>query len=264
MPASRSLLLLALAFPLMLGMDDADGCQRSTLFSRTPAPLMTGDWDIAYDDAMEVEVTVGGATYLTTVPTEGGEVTIAHAGTDFTFDLDCSRPAVVCPSEAWPTQVRAENRQVETFPNRVWVTLPRQSCTGQTRMPEADECGEGTLNPDCERICEGEILTEERDTFGLIDEEGDSFDLLLGAGVASNGVNCALLGVSSAHADLVTTGAAATDDWMVEEMASGEVVVAYAGGCLWAGDPDMDDELEALVLGASVRFTTGFTGLRVE
>ena len=28
---------------------------------------------------------------------------------------------------------------------------------------------------------------------------------------------------------------------------------------LWAGDPDMDGDLEALVLGASIKFTTGFT-----
>jgi len=39
-------------------------------------------------------------------------------------------------------------------------------------------------------------------------------------------------------------------------------LIGYAGGCLWAGDPDMDGELEAIVLGASVTFQTGFTGVR--
>ena len=45
-------------------------------------------------------------------------------------------------------------------------------------------------------------------------------------------------------------------------MTNGEIAVAYAGGCLWLGDPDMDAELEALVIGAGIKFTTGFTGSR--
>ncbi len=45
-------------------------------------------------------------------------------------------------------------------------------------------------------------------------------------------------------------------------MDAGLVSVGFAGGCLWAGDPDMDGDLEALLVGASVKFTTGFTGQR--
>jgi len=44
---------------------------------------------------------------------------------------------------------------------------------------------------------------------------------------------------------------------------NGLVTVGYGGGCLWAGDPNMDGELEALVVGASVTFTTGFSGARL-
>jgi hypothetical protein len=32
-----------------------------------------------------------------------------------------------------------------------------------------------------------------------------------------------------------------------------------SGGCLWAGDPNMDGQLEAFVVGASVRFSAGFS-----
>jgi hypothetical protein len=69
-----------------------------------------------------------------------------------------------------------------------------------------------------------------------------------------------MLGVSSAEADLVTSGSAGTEDWRAYGMEAGLVKVGYAGGCLWAGDPNMDGELETLVLGTSVEFATGFTG----
>ena len=67
---------------------------------------------------------------------------------------------------------------------------------------------------------------------------------------------------SAVSASEGSRGSAETEDWTAEEMREGRVVAAYGGGCLWAGDPDGDDELEALVLGASVKFTTGFTAVR--
>jgi len=96
------------------------------------------------------------------------------------------------------------------------------------------------------------------DRFGLINEAGDRFDLLLGAGMASNGINCALLGLSGANADLDSVGSAEDGDWEAVGLSNGEVVAGYAGGCLWAGDPDGDGKLQALVLGATVKLTTGF------
>jgi hypothetical protein len=81
--------------------------------------------------------------------------------------------------------------------------------------------------------------------------------------VATNGINCALLGVSLADADLVSEGTAAGGDWIATGMDAGLVTVGYAGGCLWAGDPDMNGELEALLIGAGVTFRTGFTGTRL-
>ena len=252
-------LLVAGLAPLAMG---ARGGCGGPLTSTDPAPDVGGRWAVAYDDTLAVEVRIGGAVYDAELPPEGGQVHIDHGGLAIDFALDCARPEVVCPSEAWPAEVIASQRESQ-YPHRMWVTIPKQECSGSMRDPEANECGEGTLNPECAPICDGEIVTVERDTFGLIDEAGESFDLLLGGGVATNGVNCVLLGISSAHADLVSTGSADTDDWVAQQMTNGEVIAAYGGGCLWAGDPDMNEELEALVLGASVTFTTGFTAERL-
>jgi hypothetical protein len=228
----------------------------------TPAPNVEGDWGITYDDTLAIEITIGGAVYTEEIGVAGGSFTITHEGRPLTFDLDCARADVVCPSETWPASVAVTQRNAE-YPHRMWVNIPRQTCSGSLVAADPAECGAGTNNPDCEQVCDGEIVTTNTEHFGVIDESGESFDLLLGAGVATNGFNCVLLGVSSAHGDLVTTGSSETEDWRAEQMSNGEVVVAYAGGCLWAGDPDMDMELEALLVSASVKFTTGFTGSRL-
>jgi hypothetical protein len=253
-------LLAVVAAWVPLAMGARGGC--GALTSMTPAPSVEGQWAITYDDALQVEIEIGGATYDATLPVGGGTVMVEHGGYTIPFTLDCSRPEIVCPSEAWPETVRAEQREPE-YPNRMWVTIPQQQCMGTMRDPAPNECGEGTLNPDCAPVCDGEVTTVEQDTFGLINEAGTGFDLLLGGGVATNGVNCVLLGLSSAHADLVTTGSAAGEDWEAQQMTDGEVVAAYGGGCLWAAYSEEDAELEALVLGARVKFTTGFTGERL-
>ncbi len=256
----RLSLVLALAAlaPALLG---AKGGCGGAANSRSPAPDVGGQWAITYDDTVDVEVKIGGAVYTAEVGLAGGEVTIEHDGQPFTFDLRCERPEVVCPSEAWPAQVRLSQRNAQ-FPHRMFVTLPRQTCAGELVDAKAEECGEGTLNEDCEPVCQGEVQTGETDHFGVITEAGDHFDVLLGGGIATNGVNCAMLGVSVAKADLATSGTAEDGDWRAERMEGGQVVTAYAGGCLWAGDPDDDGQLEALVLSASVKFTTGFVGAR--
>jgi hypothetical protein len=221
---------------------------------------VTGWWDVEYDDTLGVRVTIGGSVYESELPAGGGTVVITHGGRPITFDLDCERAEVVCPSEAWPREVFAEQRNA-TYEHRMIVTLPTQSCSGTLVEPSASECGAGTLNPDCEAVCDGDVIVRDEERFGVIGESGDSFRLYLGAGIATNGINCALLGWSVADADLQTVGRD-TDAWEATSMTNGLVTVGYAGGCLWIGDPDMDAELEALVIGASVEFTTGFTGTR--
>ncbi len=248
---------LLLALPL-LGGAEGDGCSAS---SRSPAPDVVGWWDITYDDSLTVEITIGGSVYTTELGAQGGAFTITHDGQPLSFDLDCERPEVLCPSEAWPEQILAEQRNT-TFEHRMIVTLPTQSCSGDMVAADPAECGAETNNPDCEAVCDGDIIVSNAERFGVIGEDGTTFRLYLGAGVVTNGINCALLGVSLADAALATTGTAEDGDWEATAMDAGLVTVGYAGGCRWAGDPDMDGQLEALLIGASVKFTTGFTGTR--
>ncbi len=246
--------LLLLALPL-LGGAQGDGCSAN---SRSPAPDVNGWWDVTYDDTIGVEVTIGGTVYTRELGAQGGVIDITHDGRPFRFDLDCSRPEVLCPSEAWPTSVLAEQRDAG-FEHRMYVTLPTQHCTGALVAPAAGTCGAGTSNPDCDDVCTGAVVTENRETFGVIGENGSTFRLYLGAGIATNGFNCAVLGYSVADASLRNIGSAADGDWTAVAMDAGLVTIGYAGGCLWAGDPNMDGQTEALVLGASIKFTTGFT-----
>ena len=126
------------------------------------------------------------------------------------------------------------------------------------------ECGSGTLNESCDDVCDGEIGVTNRERFGVIGEDGESFRLYLGAGIATNGINCALLAFSIADADLVNSGEEGEDNWTTVAMEAGLVTVGYGGTCLWARDPNMDGQLEALLLSASITFRTGFTGARID
>jgi len=168
---------------------------------------------------------------------------------------------VVCPSEVWPAMVSAQHRN-PSFPHRFFVSIPSQTCDGALVDADPATCGAGTDNPDCDQVCDGTLTVRNTDHFGVVNEAGTAFDLLLGAGIASNGVNCGLLGISAAKADLTTTGATATGDWRATSMDDGEVVVAYAGACLWAGDTNGDAQLEAIALSASIELRTGFSGTR--
>lgn len=246
------------AMPLLMGAD-GEGCG-SPAFSMTPAPDMSGDWDVSYDDRLDVTIDIGGATYTSEMGAEGGVVTIDHEGQPLMFDLDCSREVVVCPSEVWPATV-GFRQDDETYPHRVYLQLPTQECSGRLMRPLPRDCGEGTTNPECEMVCDGEVTVGTTERFGTIDEPGENWRALLGAGFATNGINCALLGLSVAEGNLTTTGSAEDGDWEATATA-GDVTTVYGGGCLWAGDPDMDGELEALVLGASVTFETGFSAAK--
>ena len=251
-------MVMAAATPLLLGAQ-GDGCATS---SRSPAPDVSGRWAIDYDDVLDVSINIGGVVYEEQLGAGGGVITIDHQGQPLTFDLDCARPEILCPSEAWPNEVTIEQRD-ERFEHRMIVTLPSQRCVGELVDPDPAECGPDTNNEACDRVCTGEVVIEEAEAFGVIGESGDTFRLYLGGGIASNGINCALLGFSLADAYLGTEGAPTSADWRAHSMDAGLVTVGYAGGCLWAGDPNLDGELEALLIGASVTFTTGFTGDRL-
>lgn len=247
------------ALPLLLGADGCGGSYGST----AAAPDVSGDWDVAYGSTFDVDITLGGAHYTATVPETGGSVRVEHGGVGFDFEVDCSRPEVICPSEVWAERVRIDQRDA-TYRHRMWVTIPTQTCSVPLVAPDASECGDGTTNPDCEPVCNGEVITTSADAFGLIREGGEHFDLLLGGTAASNGVNCVLLGISVAEADLDNVGSAAGNDWESVGMSRGVVRTGYAGGCLWAGEPLVTGDVQALVLGASVTIEVPFTATRVR
>ena len=235
-----------------------DGC---SVGSRSPAPDVTGWWDISYDDTLAVKVTLGGSVYERTIGLQGGTITIEHGGESIDFALDCGRPEVICPSEAWPAAVKLEQRETD-FEHKFIATLPVQRCDGALVTPAAADCGAGTHNPDCAKVCDGTIVVEDQERLGSIGDDGTTFRIWLGAGAASNGVNCLMVGASVADAAIVSAGSSARGNWEAVALEAGQVTVGYAGGCLWAGDPDADGELEALVLGASIKISTGFTGTK--
>jgi hypothetical protein len=266
--SNRALAISTLSLlPLAFGFTNCGGA----LFSDSPAPDMEGAWDITYSDVVSVEIELGGAAYTAELGLQGGSFTIEYEGEPLTFDLQCEREDVICPSEVWFPQIQLEQRD-EEYPNRVWMPVERQVCDGDEVEPAPEECGEGTENPDCEAVCSGEIVTETVDAFGLISEEGDEFAMLLGAGVATNGVNCAMLGVSVAEGELVTNRTPEAADeaaenkeaWTAEQMSNGVISVGYTGACLWADDVDGDEDLEAVAIGATLIFRTGFEADRAE
>lgn len=251
MTALQLALIAIPSLPSLMGAQ-GDGCAAG---SKSPAPDVRGTWRIDYDDEIGVEVKLGGAVYTAELGAAGGTVTINHAGKPYEFELDCARPDVVCPSEAWPERVVIEQRSVE-HQHQMVVNLPAAQCEGPIAKPAPGECGAGTSNPNCDLVCEGDVTVRTAQAFGVIGEAGESFRLFLGGGLITNGINCAMLGYSLADADLVSEGRGVS--WEATEMRAGLVTIGYAGGCLFAGA--LTPQNEALIVGAEVKFTTGFTG----
>ena len=248
-------LLTLPSLPFMMGAK-GDGCAAG---STSEAPDVRGTWGVAYDDTIGVEVKIGGAIYNAELGATGGAVTINHAGKPYTFDLDCARADVVCPSEAWPDRVVIEQRDVARQ-HQMIVNLPAAQCSGDLTKPAVGTCGTGTNNPNCDLVCDGDVAVRTVEAFGVIGETGGSFRLFLGAGVVTNGVNCAMLGYSLADADLVTEGGPNDSSWDAVAMQGGLVTIGYSGACLFAGTASGTDQ--ALLVGAEIKFTTGFTGTK--
>lgn len=233
-----------------------DGCAAG---SKSAAPDVRGTWGVQYDDVIGVELKIGGAVYDAQLGAAGGSFTVNHNGKPFTFNLDCARPDVVCPSEAWPDRVVIEQRNVD-LQHQMIVNLPGASCDGPLEKPGPGMCGAGTSNPNCDLVCNGGVTVKTAETFGVIGETGETFRLFLGAGIVTNGINCAMLGYSVADADLATDGKG-TAAWEATGMERGLVTIGYSGGCLFVGQANGSDQ--ALLVGAELKFTTGFTGTKL-
>ena len=108
-------------------------------------------------------------------------------------------------------------------------------------------------------MCDGGVTVKTHETFGVIGETGDTFRLYLGGGIVTNGINCAMLGYSVADADLDTVGAQGRG-LGGDRDERGLVTIGYSGACLFAGT--VDGTNQAVLVGAEVKFTTGFTGTK--
>jgi hypothetical protein len=223
--------------------------------NRKGTPDVRGEWALIWEDDLEVEITIGGTSYTETLGPQGGLVTINHDGQPFSFDLDCSREAVVCPSEVWPDRVTFD-QDLGFFPRNVYVTIPKHECEGALVDVDPAECGPEAES--CQR-CDGDTILTETETIGRISFTNDRLVVFLNGGIVTNGVNCALLGLSVAAADLETTDPE-SGDYRGIALTNGRVITGFAGGCLWVTDPDADGATEALAIGASITFTTHFTG----
>lgn len=69
------------------------------------APDFEGVWDVTYDDSMQVEFVVEEQVFTTRLDEPGGRVVVRDAGIGLEFEVDCSRPELVCPSEVWPREL---------------------------------------------------------------------------------------------------------------------------------------------------------------
>lgn len=219
---------------------------------RPPVPSMAGDWRIAYDESLDIELTLGGTRFETTLGPDGGTFTAEHDDETFTFDLDCSRENIVCPREALPVQVAIEHIARSRFFSLV---IPTYLCDGAP----------GRCDPDddtCTEVCDGEVTIENRSRPGQLRSGHDAFDVLLDARFVPVGPACAFLGGSVANARVITDGSDDNGDPRAVTMEDGLLTALYGGGCLLVGDPDDDGDIDPIIAGASVKITTGFTGTR--
>jgi len=248
-----SSVVLGLSAGALLVGAEGGGCGA---VSTSPAPDFAGTWNVSYADNYDVTIRLGGAVYTEEIDLAGGVITIDHDGQPLRFDLDCSLEAVVCPSEVLPMSVEMTQSN-EDFPHQVYMTIPGTRCTSEPVDADPAECGEGTANPDCAPVCDGEVVVEDVRIFGVIDEPGERLDAVLGVGATSNGVNCALLSLSTLTAAINATGSAEGGDWYAQSV-DGQITTAYAGGCVWVAET-VDAELEAVAIGATIEITTDFS-----
>jgi len=246
-------------------------------FSQDPAPDVRGTWQVTYDDQVQVEVKIGGASYVGTITGSHGTVSFTHDGSPIDLDLDCDDPLVTCPSELFPAQVELEQRRFQDYPHQVHMTVRDQECDGTWRMPDelAGECG-GDTGLDCsEQICDGTVVQTEKVALGSISNPDPpspllgstphySIGLALSGGIAVPTANCILVAGSFADADIVYDGSYDPEENTMDAQAlsDGVITVVYRGACFWGAS--YAQATGVALLGAEVRLTTGFTATKTS
>lgn len=247
------------------------GQSAAGFFSGDPAPDLRGDWDVTYDDSIEIEIDIGGEIVTGNVGGTGGTFEFGYDGETYTFELNCEEPAVVCPSEVFPATVTLEQREFEDRPHQVHMPTVETNCVGSTRLPDhaAGECDDVEIPCD-EEICEGMVTETTRAALGSISaptaEVGDTpeytFSLALGGRVTgfvtTYGACVGIAGASAdANVDYTGTYDPESNNMTATGLSDGEVVLAFGGACFFAGGSGSGAAAAALA-GATVTIRTGF------
>jgi hypothetical protein len=191
-----------------------------------PASDVTGNYTVTYDNTITATLYIGGAVYVATVDPSGGVMYFATAEAGMLeVDLNqfCALEEVQCPGETFWTEVSID----QPF---------GAAANPNSHILNVIDNGDPMPPPGVEAGVVG----------GLIDAE-DDFVLALGAGIAGNGTNCALLELSWASGSFTKDLAGNVDG-----IENGTIGVGFLGGCVWPG----------LALGASLVFETGYTATR--
>jgi hypothetical protein len=208
-------------------------------------PDVGGTWSLTFADDLSVEVDIGGQVYNPVLGGGADTVTVMHDGMPVSYTVDCARDLVVCPSELLPATVTLT--QPRTDPRSVRLEVSESECRG-------GEVVEGE--------CTGGTLVEHTSTReGVISSDGRSFTIVLGGGAVVAG-SCALLTISLAEGDFVTSGSAGA--LQADAIMNGTLSTAVGGGCLLVGMADLDPGLEAAAAGGSVTLSSSFTATRVR
>lgn len=210
----------------------------------TNVPDVGGAWSLTFADDLAFEVDIGGTIYNPTLAGGSDQITVTHDGMPVSFNVDCARDLIACPSELLPPVVTLT--QARANPRSVSLSVTESSCRG-------GEIVEG--------MCTGTLVEQTSTREGSISEDGRSFTIVLGGGAAVAG-SCALLTISLAEGDFTTSGSAAGGDLRAESIMNGTLSTAFGGGCLVVGMADLDPALEAAAVGASIKMTSSFTATR--
>jgi len=244
------LLLAALGALLLVACQDTN-----------PASDVSGNYDLTWDNLLQLKLKVGGAVHETTATSEGETVTFQGAsagGQPVTLDLNafCGRDEVQCPSETlWSKVSISQPKLTSNVPNSHVLNVINDSVHD---LPQGDHA---------------EVRA------GWVDQD-DNFLLVLGAGGRAGGQQgvggCALLALSvaggrfshegetieepaaldagevTAEAGVPTATVTWPEDAPVDGMQEGQMAVGYLGGCAFG----------PILVGAALEIRTGFTAVR--
>lgn len=99
------------------------GCEKARS-SAPPAPSFTGTWDVAFEDALRVELQIGERTLATRLDGTHGLLEFRDAGNELAFELDCAAPELVCPSEVWPAELTLDSAPGQLDADAVQLAKP--------------------------------------------------------------------------------------------------------------------------------------------